>query len=122
MITELEYKNYFGVDTAPDNFERLQYISLNAIKTMIISELIPTSSDAKYEDFQNALMEQMNYYDVNSELIDNTGSNGYSLGSYSENAKDLDNSKSINKISPVAYDILLNCGLLSCGLGGVNIW
>ena len=27
MITKEEYKNYFGVDTAPSNFDRLSFIA-----------------------------------------------------------------------------------------------
>lgn len=78
---------------------------------------VPKETDTIYEDFKKAIMEQINYFEENPELINGASNGGYTLGSYSEgNSNQDDNSKSINKISPVAYDILLNCGLLYCGL------
>lgn len=118
MITQEEYQKYIGVSTAPSNLKRLEYLALNELKSIIV-ENIPTSNDLIYNDFKKALMEQINYFDMNSDLIDSNGSGSYTLGSYSENSSNQnnDNSKSINRISPVAHDILLNCGLLYCGLG-----
>lgn len=118
MITKEEYQKYLGVDTAPSNLERLEYISLNELKSIMVQN-IPVSTDLCYKDFKKVLMEQMNYFVENPELIKSAGTSGYTLGSYSENSSNQnnDNSKSINRISPVAYDILLNCGLLACGLG-----
>lgn len=120
MITQKEYIAYFGANTAPDNLSRLEFISLNELKSIMIQN-IPVETELVYKDFKKALMEQMNYFVENPELIDSAGTGGYTLGSYSENSsnQDKDNSKSINRISPVAHDILLNCGLLYCGLGGV---
>lgn len=120
MITQKEYEAYFGANTAPNNFERLGFISLNELRAIIVQN-IPVETDFVYKDFKRAIMEQMNYFVENPELIDSTGTSGYTLGSYSENSsnQNYDNSKSIKRISPVAYDILLNCGLLYCGLGGV---
>ena len=118
MLKKEEYREYFGVSTAPCNFERLKYLALNELKSIMTCN-IPTINDLVYNDFKKALMEQINYFDINGDLIDSNGSSGYSLGSYSEgNSNQSDNSKSMNKISPVAYDILLNCGLLYCGLKG----
>lgn len=118
MITEKEYKTYLGVSTAPSNLKRLEYLALNELKSIMPGN-IPTTEDLVYNDFKKALMEQMNYLDLNSDLIDSNGSSGYTLGSYSEGASSENkNSKSINRISPMAYDILLNCGLLYSGLKG----
>ncbi len=117
MITEQDYKNYFGVDTAPSNFSRLQFLSLNTIKS-IITKPVPTSTCPCYEDFKKAVLEQINYYDFNSDLLDSTKTSGYTLGSYSESASESETSKSIDRLSPVAYEILLNCGLLQSQLGG----
>lgn len=118
MLKKDEYREYFGVSTAPCNFERLEYLALNELKSIMIGN-IPTSNDLVYNDFKKALMEQINYLDLNSDLIDSAGSGGYTLGSYSEGSfNQSGTSKSINRISPVAYDILLNCGLLYSGLKG----
>ena len=118
MIIEREYQEYLGVSTAPTNFKRLEYLALNDLKSIMVGN-IPNSNDFVYEDFLKALMEQINYLEINSDLIDGAGSSGYTLGSYSESGSNQkDNSKSINRISPVAYDILLNCGLLYSGLNG----
>lgn len=115
MIKKEEYQEYIGV-TAPSNLNRLEYLALNELKSIMVGN-IPTSNDLIYNDFKKALMEQINYFDMNSDLIDSSGSSGYTLGSYSEGSSNQNNnSNSINKISPVAYNILLNCGLLYCGL------
>lgn len=117
MITKDEYGEYLGV-TAPSNFERLEFISLNELKSIMIQN-VPVETDLVYKDFKKAIMEQMNYFVENPELIDSAGTSGYTLGSYKEDNsnQENDNSKSINRISPIAHDILLNCGLLNCGLG-----
>lgn len=106
--------------TAPSNFERLEYLSINELRSVMIKN-VPIETEPVYKDFKKAIMEQMNYFIENPELIDSAGTGGYTLGSYSENSsnQNIDNFKSINRISPVAHDILLNCGLLYCGLGGV---
>lgn len=117
MVTQEEYLKYIGVSTAPSNLKRLEYLALNELKSIMVGN-IPIVDDLIYNSFKNALMEQINYFDMNSDLIDSNGSGGYTLGSYSEGSSSQNNiSKSINRISPVAYDILLNCGLLYCGLG-----
>lgn len=116
MITQAEYLNYMGVNTAPSNIERLEYLALNELKSIMVVN-IPTETDYVYNDFKKALMEQISYFDINSDLISSSESGGYTLGTFSEGSSSKnDNSKSINRISPVAYDILLNCGLLYCGL------
>ena len=118
MITQEEYQEYIGVSTAPSNLKRLEYLALNELKSIMVSN-IPTYDDLIYNDFKKALMEQINYFDMNSDLIDSSGSGSYTLGSYSEGSSSQNNiSKSINRISPMAYDILLNIGLLYCGLKG----
>ena len=117
MITEEEYEEYFGVNTAPSNFSRLEFLSLNTIKS-IITRPIPEKSCSCYENFKKAVLEQINYYDLNSDLITNAVSGGYTLGSYSESASESETSKSLDRLSPVAYEILLNCGLLQSQLGG----
>ena len=120
MITEEEYVSYLGVNTTPTNFERLEYLSINELRSIMVTN-VPAKEDLIYNEFKKAIMEQINYFVENPGLIDSTGSSGYTLGSYSEGSSNQnnDNSKSINRISPVAHDILLNCGLLTCGLGGV---
>lgn len=117
MIKKEEYKKYLGV-TAPENLERLEYLAINELKSIMITN-VPTEADIVYDDFKKAVMEQIQYLNLNSDLIDSPASSGYTLGSYSEGGSNQnnDNSKSINRISPVAHDILLNCGLLYCGLG-----
>lgn len=118
MITEEEYKKYFGADTAPSNFKRLEYLSLNTIKSIITKD-IPKEVCPNYDDFKKALMEQINFYDINSDLITNESTSGYSLGSYSESTSNKkETSKSIDRLSPMTYEILLNCGLLESMIGG----
>lgn len=118
MVNILEYKKYFGASTAPQNFERLKYLSLNTIKSNI-AKSVPTESCPCYEDFKKALLEQINFYDINSDLIINESTDGYTLGSYSESASNKrETFKSIDRLSPMAYEILLNCGLIQSSLGG----
>lgn len=118
MVTEKEYTVYFGTNTVPSSFARLQYLSLNTIKS-VITKPVPKSNCPCYEDFKMALMEQMNFYDLNSDLITNESTGGYTLGSYSESASNAkETTQSIDRLSPVAYDILLNCGLIQSPLGG----
>lgn len=116
MISEKDYVEYIG-GTAPSNLKRFEYIALNELKAIMVCN-IPTKEDLVYNDFLKALMEQINYLDLNPTLIE-SGSNGsYSLGSYSENSSSENKSnETISRISPVAYDILLNCGLLYSGIG-----
>ena len=122
MVTEQDYEEYFGVDTAPSNFSRLEFISLNTIKSLI-TRAIPKEACPCYEDFKKAILEQINFYDLNSDLIDTTNSGSYTLGSYSEGGSNSnETSKSINRLSPVAYEILLNCGLLQSQIGGCCKW
>lgn len=122
MVTEQDYKNYFGVDTAPSNFSRLKFLSLNTIKS-IITKPIPNILCPCYDDFKKAIMEQINYYDLNSDLITSSPSGSYTLGSYSEGGtSEIKISQSISRLSPVAYEILLNCGLLQSQLGGCCLW
>lgn len=119
MITKEDYSIYLG-GTAPINFERLEFISIQTLKSIMV-EKIPSENDLTYKDFKKAIMEQMHYFELNEDLLDNASSGGYSLGSYSESGSNQNNDKSnsMSIISPVAYNILLNCGLLYCGLGGV---
>lgn len=117
MITEQDYKDYFGVDTAPSNFFRLEFLSLNTIKS-IITKPVPKETCSCYEDFKKALMEQIYYYDLNSDLLYSTKTGGYTLGSYSESTSESETSKSMDRLSPITYEILLNCGLLESQLGG----
>ena len=117
MITKEEYQEYLGVDTAPVNLKRLEFLSIHSFKSIMILP-IPTTTDVIYDDFKKALMEQINYFSLNPELIEESNSSGYTLGSFSEgDSNQNDVSKSINKISPSAYNILMSCGLLYSGLG-----
>lgn len=117
MVTVADYRDYTGATTAPLNFERLKYLALNELKSIMIGN-VPSPNDVMYNDFKKALLEQINYFDLNSDLIDSSGSGGYTLGSYSEGSSNQNESnKSISRVSPMAYDILLNIGLLYSGLG-----
>lgn len=121
MVTKEEYEEYFG-QSAPSNFSRLEFISLNTIKSLI-TRAIPKEGCPCYEDFKKAILEQINFYEFNSDLIDTTNSGSYTLGSYSEGGSNSnETSKSINRLSPVAYEILLNCGLLQSQIGGCCKW
>lgn len=118
MITEEAYKKYFDVSIAPSNFSRLENIALQELRAIMIMNAPTIDEEYIYKEFLRALMEQMNYFDVNSELIDESSSSGYTLGSFSEgSSNNKENvSKSITRISPISYDILLNCGLLNNSL------
>lgn len=121
MVTKEDYEEYFG-QTAPSNFSRLEFLSLNTIKS-IITKPIPNIRCPFYEDFKKAILEQINYYDLNSDLITSSSSGSYTLGSYSEGGtSEIKTSQSISRLSPVAYEILLNCGLLESQLGGCCLW
>lgn len=118
MVTQEEYLKYIGGTTAPSNFNRLEYLALNELKSIMVDN-IPTQKELNYNEFLKAIMEQIYYFDINSDLIASVGSGSYTLGSYSENNSSQNETiKSIKRISPVAYDILLNCGLLYSGLKG----
>ena len=79
---------------------------------------IPTKEDLVYNDFLKSLMEQINYLDLNPTLMEGGRNGSYSLGSYSENnSSENKSNETISRISPVAYDIRLNCGLLYSGIG-----
>lgn len=116
MITEEEYKNYFGVDTAPSNFDRLSFIAEQTIFSMITKGM--TTDDPCYENLKKAILEQVKYFELNPELINIASSiSGASLGKFSEgSSKERRSNETIELISPVAYNILLNCGLLYAGI------
>lgn len=116
MITKEEYKNYFGVDTAPSNFDRLSFIAEQTLLSMITRGI--TTDDTYYENFKKAILEQIRYFEYNPELIDVASSvGGASLGKFSEGSSEKRKSnETIELISPVAYNILLNCGLLYTGV------
>ena len=118
MVSQEEYLKYIGGTTAPSNFTRLEYLALNELKSIMIDN-IPSKEDLIYNDFKKALIEEINYLNLNSDLFESIGCGSYTLGSYSENSSNkCDNNKSISRISPVAYDILLNIGLIYAGLKG----
>jgi hypothetical protein len=112
MITEELYEEYFGVNTAPESLERLEYLALQEIKKMI-TEDIPTDEDEIYEDFLKALMEQIKFYYENEEVL-TMGGTGYTLGKFQEGNANVQYNQS--RISPMTYAILLNIGLLYVGL------
>jgi hypothetical protein len=124
MITETQYIEYFGVDTAPTSFIRLEFLSLQLIKNIITSD-IPTApigeeTSEDYTNFTYALMEQMYFFDNNSDLMEDVLSygNSYSLGKFSENASQVkvNTNDTLKRLSPNTYQILLNLGLLYSGL------
>ena len=112
MITNEIYNEYFGVDTAPTNLTRLEFISLEILKT-IITKPIPAETDVCYGNFLKALMEQIKFIDENEDILSISGG-GYSLGKFSEGSSG--DKKEPKKISPMAYSILLNCNLLYVGM------
>lgn len=116
MITEQEYKEYFGVTTAPSNFDRLSFIAEQTLLSIITRGI--TTDDSYYENFKKAILEQVKYFELNPELIDIASSiSGASLGKFSEGSSEKRKSnETIELISPVAYNILLNCELLYPGL------
>ena len=116
MITKEEYKNYFGVDTAPSNFDRLSFIAEQTLLSIITRGI--TTDDSCYDNFKKAILEQVKYFELNPDLIDIASSiSGASLGKFSEGSSEKRKSnETIELISPVAYNILLNCGLLYAGI------
>ena len=123
MVTEEDYEKYFG-QPAPSNLSRLESISLSTIKS-VITKPIPKETCSCFKEFQKALLEQIEFYEENPDLITSTSttSSGYTLGSYSESASNKnETSKSIERLSPITYDKLLNCGLLQSQLGGCCLW
>src|SRR5574344_1412728 len=114
MITESAYETYFGVSTAPTNLTRLEFLALEEIKSIMTCD-IPASTDTNYNTFLKALMEQINYFDENPDLVVYLTTGGASLGKYNEGGA-IDNTVANSpKISPMAYKILLNLGYLYVG-------
>lgn len=121
MITAEMYEEYFGVDTAPTNLVRLEYLALQTIKNMITSE-IPEEDDTIYDDFINALLEQIKYFEDNNDIFESITSfnanKGYTLGKFSENNSNTSfvSNETLKRVSPNTYSILLNIGMLYQGL------
>lgn len=115
MITELAYKTYFGVSTAPTNLERLEFISLEEIKSIMTCD-IPASTDDNYDTFLKALMEQINYFDVNPELLIYLTTGGASLGKFNEGTNQENRKSKDQIISPLTYKILINLSYLQTGM------
>ena len=119
MITADDYKDYFGVSTAPTNLTRLEFISLEEIKSIMTCD-IPLSTDDNYDTFLKALMEQINYFDVNPELLIYLTTGGASLGKFNEGTNEgtnQENRKSKDQIiSPLTYKILINLSYLQTGM------
>lgn len=115
MITADDYKDYFGVSTAPTNLDRLEFISLEEIKSIMTCD-IPESTDDNYDTFLKALMEQINYFDVNPELLIYLTTGGASLGKFNEGTNQENRKSKDQIISPLTYKILLNLGYLYAGM------
>src|SRR5574344_601621 len=115
MITADDYKDYFGVSTAPTNLTRLEFISLEEIKSIMTCD-IPTSTDTNYNTFLKALMEQINYFDVNPELLIYLTTGGASLGKFNEGTNQENRKSKDQIISPLTYKILLNLSYLKSGI------
>src|SRR5574344_1016188 len=114
MITESAYETYFGVSTAPTNLTRLEFLALEEIKSIMTCD-IPLSTDDNYDTFLKEIMEQINYFDINEDLITDSSSGGASLGKFSEGSSSEETSANKTRISPMAYKILLNLGYLYVG-------
>lgn len=117
MITKEDYINYFGVEDAPKNIKRLELMALNELKAIMVNN-IPQKDDLNYLNFKYALLEEIEYLNINEHLISSNGSGNYTLGSYSESSSNEVNktNETISRISPISYDMLLNSGLLYCGI------
>lgn len=115
MITANIYTTYFGVSTAPTNLSRLEFISLEELKS-IMTSAIPEETDDKYDTFLKALMEQMNYFDINNEILVYATNGGASLGKYNEGGQSYSQGANKPIVSPLAYKILLNLGYLYVGV------
>lgn len=118
MVNENDYLNYFEVNVVPSSFSRLEYISIQELKSIMTCNIPTKKEKYLYKEFLKAILEQISYFDINRDLIESSNSSGYTLGSFSEGSSNSkENSfKSITRISPIAHDILLNCGLLYNGL------
>ena len=115
MITESAYKTYFGVSTAPTNLTRLEFLALEEIKSIMTCD-IPASTDDNYDTFLKALMEQINYFDINDDLISYHEIGGASLGKFNEGSATDNSNASKPRISPMAYKILLKLDYLYAGM------
>ena len=115
MITEAEYKAYFGVSTAPDNLTRLEFISLEEIKSIMTCD-VPNEEDDNYDTFLKALMEQINYFNLNDDMLVYATSGGASLGKFKEETSSESTNANSSIISPLTYKILLNLGYIYVGL------
>jgi hypothetical protein len=109
------YLEYFGVDTAPSNFERLEYLATKEIGSII--NRTPAEEEDIYEDYLKAIAEQINFFYENDDLLSTSG-DGASLGKYREGSSSVKASQS-TRISPMSYKILLDIGLL---YSGVRVW
>lgn len=105
------YENYFGV-TAPNNIERLKYLAEQEIEANVTGQ-IPDEEAENYLDYEKALLEQIKFFDENSDLLDSAGQ-GFSLGKYKEGIQEV--MLNGNRLSPMTYKILLNMGLLYSGV------
>lgn len=112
MITTELYEEYFGVNTAPEDLTRLEYLSLQEFKKFMTKE-IPTTDEDVYEDFLKALMEQIKFFYENDEVL-TMGGTGYSIGKFREGSSNIKHNET--RISPMAYAILLNIELLYVGI------
>lgn len=116
MITEELYEKYIGVGSAPTNFERLSFLALEEIKSVITDDIpLNEEDDTIYSDeFLKAWYEEIKYLDDNKDLIEG-GNSGASLGKYNEGTGNKSKVND-NRISPTTYKILLNLGLLYPGI------
>lgn len=106
-----KFANYFGVP-APQNIERLLYLAKQEILANVTGQ-IPDEEADNYNDYEKALLEQVKFFDENSDLLDSLGQ-GFSLGKYREGESSV--MLNGNRLSPMTYKILLNMGLLYSGV------
>jgi hypothetical protein len=115
MEIKEEYEAYFGVDSAPEDIERLKFLSEELIKSMITAP-VPTESDYGYANYKKAVLEQINFFDTNRELLESMSDGNYTIGKFSMNTNEKsDINEQWKRISPNTYSILLNIGLLYAG-------
>ena len=122
-ITTTEYENYFGVGTAPSDFDLKQSraIALFQVLVNFPSKAEYDDLDTFYQDYVTyAICEQIKYYgefDSAYEGIDNYAED-VTIGKYSESRpsdKSTSNSNLSNRISPNAWHYLLASGYAYAG-------
>lgn len=126
IITLEKWNNYFSLSLTELPFGARE-------ETIALAFLYNTFPNLpKYEkitiaqcitNFENALMEQIEYFYQNDKLQNGSisTSGGFSIEGYSENglgnSTDVNSKSSVKRLSPIAYDYLSACGFTNMALG-----